>query len=57
MSEPKEWVTTQAKAFTKWINQHLKNSSLQVKNIFTDLSDGLILIKLLETLAQQSVCK
>ncbi|KAI7053447.1 hypothetical protein KC319_g22841, partial [Hortaea werneckii] len=42
------WVKVQAKTFTKWLNNKLTARNVQVNDIVTDLSDGVILIHLLE---------
>lgn len=45
------WAIAQKTTFTSWINEKLKQSKVSVKDLFSDLSDGLILIKLMETLS------
>ena len=40
--------------FTSWINQCLIGTGLKVKDLENDLDDGLILLKLLETLSPHS---
>lgn len=45
------WAIAQKMTFTKWINEKLKHSGVRVKDLFSDLADGLILIKLMETLS------
>ncbi|GAB1729525.1 hypothetical protein NU195Hw_g160t1 [Hortaea werneckii] len=49
------WVKVQAKTFTKWLNNKLTARNVQVNDIVTDLSDGVILIHLLEILSQESL--
>ncbi|KAF2352997.1 Calponin domain [Trinorchestia longiramus] len=48
---------TQKKSFTKWINNHLASSSVEVKHLFNDLKDGSILRTLLETISGESLQK
>ena len=38
-------------SFTEWINHCLHSTGLRVHDLETDLDDGLILLKLLETLS------
>ncbi|KAF2764260.1 alpha-actinin, sarcomeric [Teratosphaeria nubilosa] len=49
------WVKVQAKTFTKWLNNKLHVRNVQVNDIVSDLSDGVILIHLLEILSQESL--
>jgi aminoglycoside/choline kinase family phosphotransferase len=45
------WVDNQERAFARWINEKLKGRGLTVtSNLAADLSDGLVLIALLEEL-------
>ena len=50
-----KWKEFQQTTFTKWVNNslrgHLKTARLQISNLQTDLQDGLVLVKLLETVA------
>jgi hypothetical protein len=41
----------QKKTFTKWVNSHLQRVSCRIVNLYTDLRDGRMLIKLLEVLS------
>ena len=41
---------TQKKVFTNWLNDRLKGSGYKVTDLSRDMDDGMILIKLLETL-------
>ncbi|GFR58891.1 filamin [Elysia marginata] len=43
------------RTITKWINHHLKTQNVKVTNLAEDLSDGINLILLLETLMRKSV--
>lgn len=45
------WAVAQKATFTAWINDQLKQSGAHVKDLFSDLEDGLILIKLMEVLS------
>ncbi|TRY62989.1 hypothetical protein TCAL_00890 [Tigriopus californicus] len=48
----------QKKTFTKWINSFLnKHSHLEVEDLFTDLADGKILMKLLEIISGEYLGK
>ncbi|KAK5120019.1 hypothetical protein LTR85_007095 [Meristemomyces frigidus] len=49
------WVKVQAKTFTKWLNNKLTARNVQINDLVTDLSDGVILIHLLEILSQESL--
>ncbi|KAJ5947440.1 hypothetical protein N7466_000455 [Penicillium verhagenii] len=51
----KQWVNVQQKTFTKWLNDKLKARSLAIEDLVTDLSDGVILIHLLEILGGESL--
>ncbi|XP_033104188.1 spectrin beta chain-like [Anneissia japonica] len=50
-----EWVATQKKTFIKWINSFLVKVNGEVKDLFVDLRDGKLLIKLLEILSGEKV--
>ncbi|CAI6333938.1 unnamed protein product [Periconia digitata] len=50
-----QWVKVQQKTFTKWLNSKLKAVNVEVKDLITDLSDGIALIHLLETLSNESL--
>ncbi|KAI3381483.1 hypothetical protein SNEBB_001982 [Seison nebaliae] len=41
----------QKRTFTRWCNMHLTNVKLQIKDLFTDLRDGRILLELLQLLS------
>ncbi|VDM16022.1 unnamed protein product [Hydatigera taeniaeformis] len=47
----------QKKAFTKWINFYLKPSNMEVTDLYTDLSDGKRLMKLLEVISNANLGK
>ncbi|KAF2866555.1 alpha-actin-like proteinin [Massariosphaeria phaeospora] len=48
-----QWVKVQQKTFTKWLNSKLKSG--QISDLITDLSDGIVLIHLLEVLGNESL--
>lgn len=43
--------TVQKKTFTKWVNSHLVRVSSRISDLYTDLRDGKMLLKLLEVLS------
>ncbi|KAL1302461.1 hypothetical protein AAFC00_002853 [Neodothiora populina] len=49
------WVKVQEKTFGKWLNSKLVVRSVHIKDLVTDLSDGVILIHLLEILSNESL--
>ncbi|KAJ9658516.1 alpha-actinin [Neophaeococcomyces mojaviensis] len=51
----KQWVNVQEKTFTKWLNNKIKPRKVQVKDLSTDLSNGVNLIHLLELLSNESL--
>ncbi|EKV12612.1 Alpha-actinin [Penicillium digitatum] len=51
----KQWINVQQKTFTKWLNDKLKARRLSIEDLVTDLSDGVILIHLLEILGGESL--
>ncbi|KAI9746457.1 MAG: hypothetical protein M1818_000170 [Claussenomyces sp. TS43310] len=54
-SEQQKWITVQQKTFTKWLNTKIEVRDLEVKDLVKDLSDGVILIHLLECLSSESL--
>ncbi|KAK4106868.1 hypothetical protein N658DRAFT_563589 [Parathielavia hyrcaniae] len=54
-SEQQRWITVQQKTFTKWLNTKLEARSLEVRDLVKDLSDGVVLIHLLECLSSESL--
>ncbi|KAF2736899.1 alpha-actin-like proteinin [Polyplosphaeria fusca] len=50
-----QWVKVQQKTFTKWLNSKLKAREVEISDLITDLSDGIILIHLLEILGNESL--
>jgi spectrin beta len=47
--------TIQKKTFTKWMNSFLEPAGHRVGDLFSDLSDGRLLIKLLEVLSGEKI--
>lgn len=47
----------QKKTFTKWVNSHLARVSCRITDLYTDLRDGRMLIKLLEVLSGEMLVK
>ncbi|KAI4876973.1 hypothetical protein NFI96_009005 [Prochilodus magdalenae] len=43
----------QKKTFTKWVNSHLSRVSCRITDLYMDLRDGRMLIKLLEVLSER----
>lgn len=39
-AEQQRWITVQQKTFTKWLNTKIETRDLVVKDLVTDLSDG-----------------
>ncbi|KAL1906405.1 alpha-actinin [Sporothrix stenoceras] len=54
-AEQQRWIKVQEKTFTKWLNTKLQERDLEVKDLVADLSDGVILIHLLECLSSESL--
>jgi hypothetical protein len=54
-SDQQRWITVQQKTFTKWLNTKLESRDLEVKDLVADLSDGVMLIHLLESLSNESL--
>ncbi|OAA64288.1 BAH-domain containing protein [Niveomyces insectorum RCEF 264] len=54
-AEQQRWIKVQEKTFTKWLNTKLQERDLAVKDLVNDLSDGVMLIHLLECLSSESL--
>jgi len=54
-AEQQQWITVQQKTFTKWLNTKIEPRELAVVDLVKDLSDGVILIHLLECLSNESL--
>ncbi|KAF2430326.1 alpha-actin-like proteinin [Tothia fuscella] len=50
-----QWITVQQKTFSKWLNSKIKAREVQIQDLVKDLSDGVILIHLLEVLSNESL--
>ena len=50
-SFPDEREAVQKKTFCKWVNSHLARVGCRIQDLYVDLRDGLMLIKLLEVLS------
>lgn len=53
LSDEREAV--QKKTFTKWVNSHLAKMTARIEDLYTDLRDGRMLMKLLETLSGEKL--
>jgi filamin len=49
------WIDIQQNTFTRWCNEHLKARGYFIKDLKTDLSDGLLLVNLLEIISGKSL--
>lgn len=47
----------QKKTFTKWMNSFLLKAKMEVQDLFTDLADGRMLLKLLEVISGEKLGK
>ena len=54
---PDEREVVQKKTFTKWVNSHLARVSCRITDLYKDLRDGRMLIKLLEVLSGEMLVK
>ncbi|KAI0392572.1 calponin homology domain-containing protein [Xylariaceae sp. FL0594] len=50
-----KWIIVQQKTFTKWLNTKIEPRGVEVKDLVSDLSDGILLIHLLECLSCESL--
>jgi hypothetical protein len=63
LSETNKWVSFSVerehvqKTFTKWVNSHLCRVNCRVVDLYTDLRDGKLLIKLLEILSGERLVR
>ncbi|XP_043080224.1 filamin-A [Puntigrus tetrazona] len=53
LADDAPWKKIQKNTFTRWCNEHLKSVEMQISDLKFDLSDGLILISLLEVLSRK----
>lgn len=56
-SHPDEREVVQKKTFTKWVNSHLARVSCRISDLYKDLRDGRMLIKLLEVLSGEMLVR
>ncbi|POS84956.1 Alpha-sarcomeric (F-actin cross linking protein) [Erysiphe pulchra] len=54
-AEQQQWITVQQKTFTKWLNTKIESREIAVVDLVKDLSDGVILIHLIECLSNESL--
>lgn len=52
---PDEREAVQKKTFTKWVNSHLGRVTCRIGDLYTDLRDGRMLIRLLEVLSGEQL--
>uniref|UniRef100_A0A5S6R1A2 Spectrin beta chain n=1 Tax=Trichuris muris TaxID=70415 RepID=A0A5S6R1A2_TRIMR len=52
-----ERVSIQKKTFTKWCNSYLNRAHCEIGDLFTDLCDGILLLKLLEIISGDKLGK
>ena len=51
-----DWVAVQKKTFTRWANAHLRRrGQAEIEDLFTDTSDGIRLLQLLEVIGGDSI--
>lgn len=55
MSIADEREAVQKKTFTKWVNSHLGRVTCRIGDLYTDLRDGRMLIRLLEVLSGEQL--
>ncbi|KAL8729353.1 MAG: hypothetical protein Q9181_005029 [Wetmoreana brouardii] len=55
LGQEQQWVAVQEKTFTKWLNSKINVREVAVNDLVTDLSDGVVLIHLLEILGNESL--
>ena len=55
MNTQEERVHIQKKTFTKWCNSFLSRVKLEIVDLFTDVTDGVMLMKLLEIISGESL--
>ena len=57
LSKTVEREHVQKKTFTKWVNSHLCMVNCKVDDLYTDLRDGRLLLKLLEILSGERLVR
>lgn len=53
LADDAPWKKIQKNTFTRWCNEHLRSVELHISDLKFDLSDGLVLISLLEILSHK----
>lgn len=48
-----DWLRLQRRIFTRWVNQKVSKRGIQVKDAVTGLSNGLLLVNLIEVLSEK----
>ncbi|KAI9805097.1 MAG: hypothetical protein M1825_000931 [Sarcosagium campestre] len=51
----RQWINVQEKTFTKWLNSKISARDVSINDLVKDLSDGVILVHLLEILGNESL--
>jgi len=54
-SQDTRWVDIQKRTFTRWANNFLSERMMKINDLGTDLSDGLLLINLLEIISDKKI--
>lgn len=49
--------SVQKKTFQKWVNSHLVRENCRIADLYTDMRDGKMLIKLLEILSGERLVR
>ena len=57
VAEDAQWKKIQQNTFTRWANEHLKTVNQFMYNLENDLSDGLLLIHLIQVLSGKKLPK
>jgi len=50
-----EWFVLQKKTFTRWCNSHLRERSIEIDDLFSEVSDGTVLLNLLEIIGGETI--
>ncbi|KAG8146694.1 hypothetical protein E2320_013812 [Naja naja] len=53
--DPDEREAVQKKTFTKWVNSHLARVTCRISDLYSDLRDGRMLLRLLEVLSGEQL--
>jgi len=49
-----EWVVLQQKIFSRWVKQKLQKKQIHVEDVVKDISDGTLLVSLIEVLSEST---